>query len=184
MGPGELGPHIQRAIDLGAVITDWPPRALDLGSGGGLPGLPLAVAQPDVEWVLLEGSSRRAEFLNQVVEALLLGDRVRVVAERAEVAGRGPLRGSVGLVVSRSFGRPAVTAECGAPFLSEGGRLVVSEPAGGSSERWPVEGLASLGLSLGSSYTSPLAVQVLVQSAPCPTRYPRRTGIPAKRPLF
>jgi 16S rRNA (guanine527-N7)-methyltransferase len=184
VGPGDLAPQVQRALDLGAAIPDWPERALDLGSGGGLPGLPLALAHPRVEWVLLEGSTRRSEFLRHAVESLQIGERVRVIAERAEVAGHGPLRGSFQLVLSRSFGPPAVTAECGAPLLAPGGRLVVAEPTGGQPDRWPTDGLAQLGLTLGPGLTDPLAVQILVQSTACPTRYPRRTGIPTKRPLF
>lgn len=179
-----MEPQVRRATDLGAVISDWAGRALDLGSGGGLPGLPLALSQPSVEWVLLEGSTRRAEFLVEAVETLALTDRVRVVAERAEVAGKGPLRETFGLVFARSFGKPSVTAECGAPFLVAGGRLVVAEPAGGQPERWPASGLGLLGLTLGPAYTDPSAIQILVQSDSCPTRYPRRIGIPTKRPLF
>ncbi|HET6966289.1 MAG TPA: hypothetical protein VFH58_16050, partial [Acidimicrobiales bacterium] len=106
-------------------------------------------------------------------------------ASRAEEAGRRPdLRGTFDVVVARSFGGPAVTAECGAPFLVAGGRLVVAEPPGGSADRWPAEGLEVLGLRPVEAMTEPSAFQVLLQQEPCPERFPRRTGIPAKRPLF
>jgi 16S rRNA (guanine527-N7)-methyltransferase len=184
LGPGPVDPHIDRALQLLALIDELPARAMDLGSGGGVPGLPLALAGAAITWVLLEGSSTRAAFLNEAVSALALGDRVSVIAERAEVAGRGSLRGELDLVVARSFGPPAVTAECAAPFLCVGGKLLVAEPPAPSAHRWPAEGLQKLGMVAGSSTRSPTAAQVLVQIDPCPGTFPRRTGIPAKRPLF
>jgi 16S rRNA (guanine527-N7)-methyltransferase len=186
LGPGPIDPHIDRALQLFTLIDELPARAMDLGSGGGVPGLPLALANAASQWVLLEGGSTRAAFLNEAVSALSLADRVSVIAERAEVAGRGALRGDFDLVVSRSFGPPAVTAECAAPFLRTGGRLLVAEPPGTTTNtsRWPDEGLEKLGMVAGSSVGSPTAAQILVQVDPCPDTFPRRTGIPAKRPLF
>ena len=117
VGPGPIETHIDRALDLADAIRVPIGPALDLGSGGGLPGLPLALAWPETMWFLLEGSTKRARFLLEAAGQLGLSDRVTVVAERAEDAGHGRLRGRCNLVVARSFGAPAVTAECGAPFL-------------------------------------------------------------------
>ena len=145
------------------------------------------MAWPDSRWVLVDAGERRVAFLGAAVVALGLEERVSVVEGRAEeLARRADLRGRFDLVVARGFGPPAVTAECGAGFLVVGGRMVVSEPPGGRPARWPVSGLARLGLEPepvaceagGTSY------QVLRQATPCPDRYPRRVGIPAKRPLF
>jgi 16S rRNA (guanine527-N7)-methyltransferase len=116
-----------------------------------------------------------------------------VVWARAEDAGhRDELRGAFDLVVARGFGSPAVTAECGAPFLRVGGTLVVSEPPPDDkavdtaevSARWAPTGLARLGLAVGRSWTGKYGYQALDQLEPCPPRYARRPGIPAKRPLF
>lgn len=161
-----------------------PDLALDLGSGGGLPGLPLALAWPETRWVLIEGGSRRADFLREATETLDLGDRVIVVSQRAEEAGHGGLRGSVDCVVARSFGAPAVTAECAAAFLRVGGYLIVSEPPGGDPNRWEHAGLALLGMRPGRVGVGPTSFQVIDQVSPCPDRFPRRTGLPSKRPLF
>jgi 16S rRNA (guanine527-N7)-methyltransferase len=91
-------------------------------------------------------------------------------------------------VVVRSFGPPAVTAECGAPFLRVGGLLVVSEPPAEEGkaleERWPADGLAPLGLEPAERWTEPFTYHASRQVTPCPDRYPRRVGIPTKRPLF
>lgn len=184
LGRGPVEPHLERALDLSPAIAGSPSRALDLGTGGGVPGLALALAFPETAWSLLEGSTTRSSFLAWAVDLLGLADRVSVVAERAETAGRGMLRATMDLVVARSFASPPVTAECGAPFLRPGGQLIVAEPPGGQPARWIPAGLALLGLRLGQTQTEPTAVQVLVQTTPCPDQYPRRTGIPAKRPLF
>lgn len=168
-----------------------PDRFLDLGSGGGVPGLVLARAWPESRGVLLDATARRCAFLAEAVVELRLGDRIEVVRGRAEEAARrADLRASFGLVVARSFGPPGVTAECGAPFLRRNGLLVVSEPprsdapVADATSRWPAEGLGLLGLERGEAIAEPFHYQVLVQRQRCPDRYPRGVGIPAKRPLF
>jgi 16S rRNA (guanine527-N7)-methyltransferase len=184
LGPGPV--ERQRA-HAAAWSTLLPHRAavLDLGSGGGLPGLPLAVARTDLSFVLLDANQQRGRFLDEAVDALELGERVRVVVARAEEAGRSDLRGSFDRVVSRSFAPPAVTAECAAPFLRVGGALLVSEPPGSGGERWPAEGVALLGLEAGALHRlDDATVRELLQRRPCPERFPRAVGRPAKRPLF
>lgn len=184
LGPGPITTHIERAVDLAAAFDVPREQALDLGSGAGVPGLPLALLWADTRWVLLDGSVTRASFLERAVNELQIGERVAVLGSRAEETARGELRGSFDLVVARSFAGPAVTAECGSPFLKVGGLLVVAEPPGGDPGRWDPAGLAKLGLELGMARSRPTAFQALVQVSPCPERYPRRVGVPAKRPLF
>lgn len=188
LGPGPLDPHIEHALAWSGLIPRGA-RVLDLGSGGGVPGLPLAVARPDCTFTLLDGSVTRGEVLAQAVEALAIGDRVTVHVERAEPGGHDPeLRGGFDAVVSRSFGAPPVTAECAAPFLRVGGVLLVSEPpdqTAGSPQRWPAEALRELGIEPVHLHTTDVAsLMELRQVAPCPPQYPRPTGRPTKRPLF
>ena len=183
LGPGPVEDHHAPAGGFVDALVGVGGRVVDLGSGGGVPGLPVALARPDLEMVLVDASARRGAFLTAAVEALGIADRVSVVVGRAEAVGRGVLRGSADAVIARSFGPPAATAECAAPFLRVGGRLVVSEPPEGD-DRWPPAGTARLGLSpVGVSHGSP-RIQVLEQIRPCPDSYPRRDGVPAKRPLF
>lgn len=144
---------------------------------------------PHGDAVLLDSNRRRAGFLAESVAQLGWSDRVRVVGARAEEAGRDPtLRGAFTLVVARSFGPPAVTAECAAPLLHVDGLLVVSEPPrpaqGAEADRWPAPGLAPLGLVPLGVWRGQFGYQILRQATPCPDRFPRRVGIPGKRPLY
>ena len=159
LGDGPLGAHERSASAFAQVIGPLPAgsRALDLGSGGGVPGLLLASWYPDVRWVLLDKHRRRTSFLARAVAELGWAGRVDVLREAAEVAAHLPAhRGAYDLVVSRSFGPPAATAECAAGFLNPGGRLCVAEPPEPTPERWPVDGLAALGLRAVSG--APVAV--------------------------
>jgi 16S rRNA (guanine527-N7)-methyltransferase len=179
-------------------------RILDLGSGAGLPGLVIAERWPDARIDLLEGSDRRCRLLVEWTSEAGIASRVSVLCGRAEELGRHEdLRGTFDAVVARLFGRPAVTAECASPFLKIGGYLVVSDPPGARIEdstentettgplseastgaRWPADGLTLLGLERAEVITRPFHFTVLRQVEQCPQRYPRRTGVPAKRPLF
>lgn len=186
VGPGPVEPHVEHSLAFGvAAGRPLPSPALDLGSGAGLPGLVLAVAEPDSEWVLLDGRERSAGFLAEAARRLRVDGRVRVVGERAEVAAHSALRGRMALVVARGVGPPAATAEYAAGFLALSGLLVVSEPPGPEPARWPLSGLQLLGLG------PPRRVEAngfhfvrMRQEVSAPPRYPRRTGQPAKRPLF
>jgi 16S rRNA (guanine527-N7)-methyltransferase len=194
LGPGPIEPHLDHAAGFLTLArrlsADVPtgPRLLDLGSGGGLPGLVIATEWPTAALVLLDANERRTDFLRQSVRRLDLEDRVTVVHQRAETCGRDPeYRGTFDGVVVRSFGAPGVVAECSAPFLKTGGWLIVSEPPGTievGGARWPAEAVAQVGLATGEFAREGFGYQVLYQREPCPERYPRRNGVPSKSPLF
>lgn len=161
-------------------------RVVDLGSGGGIPGLVIAERCPSAHVFLLDGRRQRTDALRRAVTELGW-PHVDVIAERAEEAGRDErLRGSIDVVVARGFGPPPVVAECAAPLLRVGGWLVVSEPPGATeaAPRWPEGPCATLGLRLEEIRELPWSFAVLRQEAVCPERFPRRVGVPAKRPLF
>jgi 16S rRNA (guanine527-N7)-methyltransferase len=189
IGPASLEQHLLHSLGFADVIAGLVPNGgsvVDLGSGGGIPGLVLAEVLPSLSIVLLEGRTMRCELLSQSIETLDLSDRVSVLSSRAELVGQQPQwRGRFDAVVARGFAAPAVTAECAAPLLRDGGILCVSEPpASLPFERWPVDGCAELGLQPALSVETPNSFVVLRQVMPCPLRYPRRVGVPAKRPLF
>jgi 16S rRNA (guanine527-N7)-methyltransferase len=212
LGPGPIERHFLHAEGFVSLARTRPlasvhPRVLDLGSGGGLPGLVVALQWPAATLVLLEANERRAHFLERAVINCGLEDRVTVVQDRAEITGHDPnYRGAFDGVVVRSFGPPAVVAECAAPFLDVGGWMIVSEPPGGAntgvereshdalagspgsviddSGRWPREKLAQFGLAPVEFVRLEFGYQILEQRELCPDRFPRRNGIPSKRPLF
>jgi len=185
IGPRELPSALAHARDLGKVATDGlsaNSRALDIGSGGGLPGLVLATDWPTWSWVLLDSNHRAAVFLREVVEALRLADRVTVAEARVEDFARDPgEKAAFGLVVGRSVAPLAVMCEYAAPLLEVGGRLVVSQPPGRSG-LVSDEALERLGMRLELVSTEPSAA-VFQQISPCPAGFPRRAGIALKRPL-
>jgi 16S rRNA (guanine527-N7)-methyltransferase len=206
LGPGPIAPQLAHARAFLPLLSDAR-RVLDLGSGGGLPGLVLATSLVDAHLVLLDGNQRRCAFLSNAVERLGFTDRVEVELGRAEELARRPdLEGTFDVVVSRSFGAPAVTAECAVRFLgfedphTTGGstsgiegrvsaasppRLLVSEPPSGSEDRWPAAGVAVLGLGLGTRHVlADATIQELDLVERWDDRFPRRVGIPTKRPLF
>jgi 16S rRNA (guanine527-N7)-methyltransferase len=180
-------------VEHGRALLDGLPdrgRVLDLGSGGGLPGLVVATARPEVELTLLEARQRACRFLREAVADLGL-TAVSVVEARAEEAARRPdLREMFDAVVARSFGPPAVTAECAVGFLRPGGRLVVSEPPGEKSGaastgfRWSGSDLDDLGLGGPVPGGGPAGSFVVMEKLRSDDRWPRRVGIPAKRPLW
>jgi 16S rRNA (guanine527-N7)-methyltransferase len=166
-------------------------RVLDLGAGAGLPGLPLKVAAPDLSLTLLEATARKAAFLREVASELAL-EQVEVLAGRAEeVARQADRRQAYELVVARAVAPLPTLLELALPFLRIGG--VLAAPKGSGAPQEVTRSERALGL-LGGELLSvaPLPVPgaarwpwlVLVRKvAPTPEVYPRRPGIPAKRPL-
>jgi 16S rRNA (guanine527-N7)-methyltransferase len=169
-----------------------PARAVDLGSGGGVPGLLLALARPDVAWTLVDSARRKAAVVRSFAESLGLRDVV-VLAERAESLGRDPVhRERYDLATARACAPLPVLVEYALPFLRRGGRLlawkgpltdadpevrrgaVAADALGGGRPRIVDPGLAALG---GHRFV------VIPKIRETPARFPRRPGEPARRPL-
>ena len=166
-----------------------PARALDLGSGGGVPGIVLALARPDVSWTLVDSVRRKADAMRGFVDALGL-DAVAVVAERAEVLGRdAAYREQFDLVAARACAALPVLAEYALPLVRLGGALIAWK--GPMDEAELAGGRAAATLLGGSVEQLRTGVDalgdhqfVLVRKVDVtPDRYPRRPGQPAKRPL-
>jgi 16S rRNA (guanine527-N7)-methyltransferase len=186
LGPGPVEAHVAQAEALAELLAPSPERFLDLGSGGGVPGLVLALTWPGAEAALLEANRRRATFLRTAVAELGLTDRAMVVAARAEDAARDPRhRARYPLVVARAFGPPAVTAECATGFLAAGGTLAVTEPPEDDPTRWPAEALTELGFTSAEFRRNEATGAALLRHPAAPdARWPRRDGLPTKGPLW
>jgi 16S rRNA (guanine527-N7)-methyltransferase len=177
-------------LDSLACVLAFPrePRPLsviDIGSGAGFPGLPLKIVRPELDLVLVEATGKKARFLESVVRRLELG-RVVILNARIEDVGQDRRhRGSYDIAVCRAVANLAVLAEYGLPLLHLGGHLIAQKTAGIDDE---VESaVPAIGL-LGGKLLQPVfydgrQLVVMKKIAATPTIYPRRAGIPAKRPL-
>tara|TARA_B100000686_G_scaffold218552_1_gene225649 strand:- start:15 stop:650 length:636 start_codon:yes stop_codon:yes gene_type:complete len=161
--------------------------AVDLGTGGGVPGLVLAALTQN-KWILIDQSSRRCRFLRWASQILEISNRVEIVEDSVEKFAKSNHRSQVSLVTARLFNTPATTAECAAPFLKNLGLLVVSEPPPtnpGFHQRWSKKGLSKLGLSHAAYWhTGMFGYRAFVCRGICPDMYPRGKTKIKKEPLF
>ena len=98
-------------------------RVADLGSGGGVPAIPLAIFRPDLHFTLVESTQKKANFLEAVALRLGLAN-VSVAADRAEQVARGPAKGTFDAVTARALARLSVLVPLAAPLLRPGGRML------------------------------------------------------------
>ncbi len=170
-----------------------PPGAsvVDVGAGGGVTGLPMHIVDPSLRLTLLEANGRKCRFLEAVVETLAL-DGVTVMQARAEDAGRDPaLRERFDVVVARAVAALPVLVEYALPLLAPGG--VLATPKGSRFEpdlAQAAVAIATLGATAEAPIPLPLpagappqTVLVVRRTGELDDRYPRRAGVPAKRPL-
>ncbi len=159
---------------------------LDVGSGGGVPGMLFAIACPDTQVTLLEATEKKALFLETTAKALGL-DNVTVVCRRAEqAAGVGePMRGAFDLVTARAVAALRILLELTVPFLRVGGTLVAVKGERAPSELLEAErAMKLLNVELvDSERQSTATVLRLRKTAPTSDKYPRRSGEPKRRPL-
>lgn len=184
LGRDPVERHIEHAI-LWARSLD-PTPFLDLGSGGGIPGLVFALQWPTIPGTLLDGQLRRTAWLRTAISRLELSGRVTVLEGRAEDLAHTPdLREGFPLVAARSFGPPSTTAECASGLLAVGGILTVSEPPDSAPDRWPAEALATLGLdSVRRVVHEGASFVILPKSSELPEGFPRRRNLPVRSPLW
>ncbi|MGB8196427.1 MAG: RsmG family class I SAM-dependent methyltransferase [Acidimicrobiales bacterium] len=189
LGPNAIEPHFTHSLGFALCWQELeasPPASfLDLGSGGGLPGLFL-LDRWRCQAVFTDSMVKRAKFLAEVLEWDGAPDNGTVIEGRVEETARIPgLAEAFDLVTARSFGPPAVTAECAARFMKVGGVLIVSEPPDDfDPTRWNTEKLEELGLEARGRVRHGAAYQVLLKTHATPHEFPRGIGTPRKRPLF
>jgi 16S rRNA (guanine527-N7)-methyltransferase len=161
---------------------------VDVGSGGGLPGLPLKIARPSLSVTLVEADQAKAAFLVRACAALGLAD-IGVVARRAEEVGRDPLyREHFDVAVARALAPMPVLAELCLPLVRVGGRLLAqkteTEDLDASARSIDALGGALRGVASARSAARSSGTVVIVDKVrPTPAAYPRRPGVPARRPL-
>jgi 16S rRNA (guanine527-N7)-methyltransferase len=189
LGPGPVEQHVEHARGFvaaaEAALGRTPSSYVDLGTGGGIPGLVLARAWPGAQGAFVDATTRRCAALRDWLERLDLTSHVTVVEGRAEeVAHDQRWRERADVVTARAFAAPAPTAEIGTGFVQVGGVLVVSDPPEPDDRRWPPDLLAELGLAPEVADSAAGHFRVLRKRTPAPSRFPRAVGRPAKRPLW
>lgn len=159
-------------------------RLVDVGSGGGLPGLALKMTRPALELTLVEADQAKAAFL--VSASARLGVEVEVVARRAEEAGHDQrFRETFDVAVARALAPMRTLVELCLPFVRIGGRLLAQKTEAEDA----AHAIDVLGGRLDSVIASPSAarargvVLVVAKVAPTPAAYPRRPGVPNRKPL-
>ena len=165
-------------------------RVVDVGTGAGFPGLPLKLALPDIHLTLVESVSKKARFLEHMVEVLGLSGVDVYTGRVEEMAHLSDQRESYDLVLSRGVARLSTLLEYSLPLCCLGGRVVllkrgIEEELAGSTPA-----LVVLGGRLGQTYPVQVngladgrVVLVVDKVHVTPEKYPRRPGMPAKRPL-
>lgn len=168
-----LLPHLERVRTL-----------LDVGSGGGMPGIPLALSLPHLRVTLLEADQRKAAFLTHA--AAVLGLDAAVLAERAEDAAHGLLREMFDAVTARALGSLPEVLELCLPFVRPGGRLLAMRAAGEELEgAWELLGGEAPQVVPAPTAARDRGVIVIVRKVDrTPAGYPRRPGVPHRRPLL
>jgi 16S rRNA (guanine527-N7)-methyltransferase len=183
--------HLDDAFGLAAIRPPQPgERWVDLGSGAGLPGLPLAVAHRSTSFTLVDAQRRRLDWVEATAVELRLTN-VAVVHARLEDYGHGADRESFDVATARALGPLPVVAELGLPLLRVGGHLLIprGQPAADELEAATIacEQLGGLIDDVVPNPSSPIDrvgfVVIMAKIAATSPRFPRRSGVPARTPL-
>jgi len=177
--------HIFDALTLLPILQQSQARSVvDVGSGGGLPGLVLAIVMPDSQITLIESTGKKAKFLKDTVDQLGLNN-VRVRSERAEILGAKELRECNDVVVSRAVSRLPSLLEFCLPMVRLGGHFVAIKGEQAAAEvAASVHALGELrGVVIDQVRTPTGTLVVVEKTGLTPKRYPRAIGEPERQPL-
>jgi 16S rRNA (guanine527-N7)-methyltransferase len=179
------------ADEVRAALNRPEARAIDVGAGAGFPGIPLKLVYPSVRLTLLEATGKKVTFLEHMIERLALR-RVAAIHARAEELAHDPAhREQYDLVLARAVAEMPVVVEYTLPFCQVGGWVVAQKGEAGAAEAWSADQAIKL---LGGELRRVIHVElpglpedrslvVIEKVSPTPQAYPRRPGMPSKRPL-
>ena len=167
-------------------------QLIDVGTGGGFPGLALAIALPGARLTLVDSVQRKIEAVRAMAAALGLEDRLEFCSDRIETLGRSkPWRGRYDWALARAVAPAPVVAEYLVPLLKPTGQALLYRGQWSSDDQQQLTAAAALlkarvsaveGTELPAGRGQRHAIS-LSPIAPCPMRYPRAVGLPAKQPL-
>jgi len=191
--------QVKHFLDSLSVALAWPsltPDAdfslIDVGTGAGMPGIPLKITFPDIRLTLLDSIAKKAAFLHHLKQKLGL-DNVEIVVGRAEeVAHQAKYRENFDIVLSRGVAPMVTLVELTLPFCLLGGSLIAQKKGAIDQELSQANRAISLlggklrevkGVNM-EEFTDERKLVIIDKVSPTPPPYPRRPGIPEKRPLF
>jgi 16S rRNA (guanine527-N7)-methyltransferase len=183
--------HVFDSLTLLPHIMESDGRSvIDVGSGGGLPGIPLAICQPQMQFTLMDATGKKARFLEEVVADLSL-DQVRVVNDRAETAGQTKAhRERYDIATARAVGPMRVMLEYTMPLVRVGGRVLAMKGRQAEVELGEAgDALMILGdgevevFDAVGDESGDAVIVVVTKHGPTPKAYPRRPGEPKTNPL-
>lgn len=169
-----------------------PLRLIDVGTGGGFPGLALAIALPAARLTLVDSVQRKIEAVRSMALALGLGPRLEFCSDRIEKLGRSSTwRGQFDLAVARAVAPAPVVAEYLVPLLNSNGQALLYRGQWSAADQLQLEAAAQ---TLNAKVHAVQACELpagrgqrhaitLIPTAACPRQYPRAVGLPAKQPL-
>ncbi|QQE11983.1 16S rRNA (guanine(527)-N(7))-methyltransferase RsmG [Planctomycetota bacterium] len=166
-------------------------RIIDIGSGGGLPGIPLAIARPDLNFTLLDATGKKVAFHKTVIETLELKN-CQSIQSRAETIGHDKdHRAKYDIATSRAIGKIPEVLEYSLPLLQVGGRMLAMKgPSVEQELAAPSEALTILGAgdlfifeAYPETFDNNLVVVSVIKDRPTPKEYPRLPGLPKQSPL-
>lgn len=189
--------QVKHFLDSLTVVVALPERVnkylsvIDVGTGAGLPGLPLKILWPDISLTLLEATAKKARFLENVINRLRLKNVAIVVGRAEEIAHDTRYRERFDLVLSRAVAALPTLVELTLPFCRVGGIFVAQKKGGIEREVEQATGaIATLGGSRRETkkidideFDNMRYLVVIDKIKETLPEYPRRTGVPAKRPL-
>jgi len=167
------------------------PRVIDVGAGAGFPGIPLKLVCPGIHLTLVESTGKKVTFLEHVVAQLGLHRVTSIQARAEELAHTSDHREQYDLALARAVADLPVLVEYTLPFCQVGGWVIAQKGESGAAEAWNAgRSIALLGGELRrvmalelSGLPEDRSLVVIEKVSPTPEKYPRRTGIPSKRPL-
>lgn len=176
------------SLDLLRFIPDDAHSVIDIGSGGGVPGMPIAIARPDLFVTLVDATAKKVRFLDEAAHKLELTN-VEAIQARAEELGRNPKRRErFAVATARAVARLATLAELTLPFVRLGGVAIL--PKGSAADEELAEAAYAIGMLGGrargviQSNVAGTRIVVIDKVRATPAQFPRRTGMPNSRPLL
>lgn len=188
--------QINHFLDALTVVLVWKSenprsRIIDIGTGAGIPGIPLKIVSPQIQLTLVDATTKKAGFLSHMVRTLGLKDVEIVVGRAEDIAHEENYREQFDIVLSRALAELSTLVELTLPFCAIGGKVIAHKKGDIQSEIQ--QGEKAIGILGGrlkeiksvtlSEFADNRSLVVIEKVASTPERYPRRAGMPGKKPL-